>query len=78
MSATAQRSASPEKALNAESQTSIVTSPLARRVLAFSRIVIGFFFLWPFLDKTFASASPHRPNAPGSMAASQLKDSWAE
>ena len=53
MSATAQRSVTPAKALTAESQASIVTSPLARRVLAFSRIVIGFFFLWPFLDKTF-------------------------
>ena len=34
-------------------QESVVTSPLARKVLAVSRIVIGFFFLWPFLDKTF-------------------------
>ena len=34
-------------------QSSIVTSPLARKVLAVARIVIGFFFLWPFLDKTF-------------------------
>ncbi len=32
-------------------QESVVTSPLARRVLAVARIVIGFFFLWPFLDK---------------------------
>ncbi|GAB2606154.1 DoxX family protein [Pseudactinotalea suaedae] len=34
-------------------QESIVTSPLARKVLAIARIVVGFFFLWPFLDKTF-------------------------
>jgi len=34
-------------------QESIVTSPLARKVLAVGRIVIGFFFLWPFLDKLF-------------------------
>jgi thiosulfate dehydrogenase [quinone] large subunit len=34
-------------------QESIVTSPLARKVLAVARIVIGFFFLWPFLDKLF-------------------------
>lgn len=34
-------------------QESVVTSPLARKVLAVARIVIGFFFLWPFLDKTF-------------------------
>lgn len=34
-------------------QESVVTSPLARKVLAVSRIIIGFFFLWPFLDKTF-------------------------
>ena len=34
-------------------QESIVTSPLARKVLAVARIVIGFFFLWPFLDKMF-------------------------
>ncbi|PWD51474.1 DoxX family protein [Serinibacter arcticus] len=54
MSATAQRATtSTTTTLTAESQASIVTSPLARKVLAFSRIVIGFFFLWPFLDKTF-------------------------
>lgn len=34
-------------------QESVVTSPLARKVLAVARIVIGFFFLWPFLDKMF-------------------------
>ena len=32
-------------------QESVVTSPLARKVLAFGRIVIGFFFIWPFFDK---------------------------
>lgn len=34
-------------------QESIVTSALARKVLAVGRIIIGFLFLWPFLDKTF-------------------------
>lgn len=34
-------------------QADIVTSPLARKVLAAARILIGFFFLWPFLDKLF-------------------------
>lgn len=54
MSATAQRATrTTVPAPEAETQESIVTSPLARKVLAFSRIVIGFFFLWPFLDKTF-------------------------
>jgi len=51
MTATAQRSAAT--ATRVERQEDVVTKPLARRVLAFSRIVIGFFFLWPFLDKTF-------------------------
>lgn len=34
-------------------QESVVTSPFARKVLAVGRIVIGFYFLWAFLDKTF-------------------------
>jgi thiosulfate dehydrogenase [quinone] large subunit len=34
-------------------QPDVIRSSLARRVLAISRIVIGFSFLWPFLDKTF-------------------------
>jgi thiosulfate dehydrogenase [quinone] large subunit len=34
-------------------QEQIVTSAGARRVLAVARIVIGFTFLWAFLDKTF-------------------------
>lgn len=34
-------------------QEQVVTSGLARKVLAVSRIVIGFTFLWAFLDKTF-------------------------
>ncbi|MDN5571136.1 MAG: hypothetical protein L0G22_07790 [Propionibacteriaceae bacterium] len=34
-------------------QEDIVTSPGVRRLLAVARIVIGFFFLWPFLDKLF-------------------------
>ncbi|PFG20955.1 DoxX family protein [Serinibacter salmoneus] len=32
-------------------QADVVTSRLARKVLAIARILIGFFFLWPFLDK---------------------------
>ncbi|WP_206673501.1 DoxX family protein [Pseudactinotalea terrae] len=43
----------PTAARAVVTQESIVTSPLARKVLAVARIVIGFFFLWPFLDKTF-------------------------
>lgn len=34
-------------------QEDIIRSPLARRVLAIGRIIIGFFFLWPFFDKLF-------------------------
>lgn len=34
-------------------QEDIVTTPLLRKVLAVSRIIIGFGFLWPFLDKLF-------------------------
>ncbi|GAB95254.1 hypothetical protein KILIM_018_00010, partial [Kineosphaera limosa NBRC 100340] len=34
-------------------QESIVTRPIARWLLAISRIVIGFYFLWGFLDKAF-------------------------
>ncbi|WP_205687474.1 DoxX family protein [Cellulomonas endophytica] len=34
-------------------QEQLVRSPLARRVLAVARLVIGFTFLWAFLDKTF-------------------------
>ena len=36
-----------------ETQESIVTRPVARKVLAVSRVVIGFTFLWAFLDKLF-------------------------
>lgn len=43
----------PTAARAVVTQESIVTSPLARKLLAVARIVIGFFFLWPFLDKTF-------------------------
>jgi len=39
--------------LEAESQESIVTRPLARRVLAVARVAIGFTFLWAFVDKLF-------------------------
>lgn len=34
-------------------QEEVVTSGLARKVLAVARITIGFTFLWAFLDKTF-------------------------
>lgn len=34
-------------------QADVVTRPGLRKVLAVSRIVIGFTFLWAFLDKTF-------------------------
>jgi thiosulfate dehydrogenase (quinone) large subunit len=34
-------------------QEQVVTSAGARKVLAVSRIVIGFTFLWAFIDKTF-------------------------
>jgi thiosulfate dehydrogenase [quinone] large subunit len=39
--------------VQAEAQKSIVTRPLARKVLAVARIVIGFTFLWAFVDKLF-------------------------
>lgn len=51
MSATAQRSA--ETVLSAEKQEDIVTRPGARKMLAVARIVIGFYFLWAFVDKFF-------------------------
>ena len=34
-------------------QEDIVRSSFLRKLLAVARIVIGFFFLWPFLDKLF-------------------------
>ena len=34
-------------------QEDIVRSPILRKLLAFARIVIGFTFMWPFLDKLF-------------------------
>jgi thiosulfate dehydrogenase [quinone] large subunit len=43
----------PGNRVEAETQESIVTRPLARRVLAVARVVIGFTFLWAFLDKLF-------------------------
>jgi thiosulfate dehydrogenase [quinone] large subunit len=42
-----------EYRVEAETQESIVTRPGVRRVLAVSRVVIGFTFLWAFLDKLF-------------------------
>jgi len=44
---------SSEHRTEAESQESIVTRPLARKVLAVARVVIGFTFLWAFVDKLF-------------------------
>ena len=39
--------------VEAETQESIVTSPGVRKVLAIARVVIGFTFLWAFVDKLF-------------------------
>jgi thiosulfate dehydrogenase [quinone] large subunit len=44
---------SSEHRVGAETQESIVTSPLARKVLAVARIAIGFTFVWAFVDKLF-------------------------
>lgn len=35
------------------SQDQLIRSDVLRKLLAVARIVIGFFFLWPFLDKLF-------------------------
>lgn len=48
MSTTARPVASPMR-----TQEDIVTRPGVRKVLAISRMVIGFTFLWAFLDKLF-------------------------
>jgi len=50
MSATTQPS---QYRVEAETQESIVTRPGVRKVLAVARVVIGFTFLWAFLDKLF-------------------------
>jgi thiosulfate dehydrogenase [quinone] large subunit len=42
-----------EYRVEAETQESVVSSPGARKVLAVARSVIGFTFLWAFLDKLF-------------------------
>lgn len=42
-----------EARVQAETQEAIVTRSGARKVLAVARIVIGFTFLWAFLDKLF-------------------------
>jgi thiosulfate dehydrogenase [quinone] large subunit len=42
-----------EPQVQAETEEAIVTRPGVRKVLAVSRIVIGFTFLWAFLDKLF-------------------------
>jgi len=39
--------------VEAETQESIVTRPGVRKVLAIARVVIGFTFLWAFVDKLF-------------------------
>ena len=44
---------SSEHRVATETQESIVTSPLARKVLAVARIAIGFTFIWAFVDKLF-------------------------
>ncbi|MBZ2195804.1 DoxX family protein [Occultella gossypii] len=43
----------PAPVQEVRTQQDIVTRPGARKVLAVSRIVIGFTFLWAFLDKLF-------------------------
>lgn len=47
------RSTTAADAAVMRTQEEIVTSPTARKVLGASRIVIGFYFVWAFLDKTF-------------------------
>ena len=42
-----------EYRVEAETQESIVTRPGVRRVLAVARVVIGFTFVWAFVDKLF-------------------------
>ena len=64
--------------VEAETQESIVTRPGVRKVLAVARVVIGFTFLWAFLDKLFGLASPHRRPEPGSTAAHRPRDSSRE
>lgn len=51
MSTTSDSAAATTSADPVVTQESVVTSPLARKVLAVARIVIGFYFLWAFLDK---------------------------
>lgn len=34
-------------------QEDVVRSPILRKILAFARILIGWTFMWPFLDKLF-------------------------
>lgn len=43
----------PAISIGMRTQEDIVTSPALRKVLAAARIIIGFGFLWPFLDKLF-------------------------
>lgn len=50
--ATAGRSAHLPKGIVLH-QEDIVHSPIVRRLLVGLRLVLGFFFLWPFLDKLF-------------------------
>ena len=42
-----------EHRVQAETQVSIVTRPRVRNVLAVARVVIGFTFVWAFVDKLF-------------------------
>ncbi|HLS13062.1 MAG TPA: DoxX family protein [Beutenbergiaceae bacterium] len=51
MTSTLDRSARPAGQIT--TQDAIITRPGLRKVLAISRIVIGFTFLWAFLDKLF-------------------------
>lgn len=50
---TPEATVSPTTSAKPMFQHEIITSALARRALAVARIVIGWLFLWPFLDKTF-------------------------
>jgi thiosulfate dehydrogenase [quinone] large subunit len=51
--ATIDRPVTERKVSPAATESTIVTSPSGRRVLAVLRIATGFIFLWAFLDKTF-------------------------
>ena len=45
-----------------------ITSNGGRNSAGISRILVGFIFLWAFLDRTSASATPRPSRTPGSSA----------